>query len=271
MLVFIALNRNLSPDIIMTSISVADYKVIDTSSGRMAQSGGNTLAFLSNNSVLSDLYEERTIFGTPVIISRTPLNTYAHLTNGYIKIVRDLISPLSYQDQLFVPDRLRIKLIGGTCGQLNSILYAWSSSPSVSPASLRWNVLFANTKAQPLNTFIDIDLPDNTFYPSLYLALILVDGGFSASTSIDPSQGRFSFPTNLPYYCLNPAFNIINPNERHMISSQGKNVNNALYTRIVIAFEDMPFLQSDRDYNDIVLSLSSVFLDETHTNDTNIS
>jgi hypothetical protein len=252
------------------TLNIAHYTA-KSNPGIMAQSGGNDFPFLSNDSVLSDLFETRTIFGTPLIINRAPLNSYAHMTNGYVKIVRDLIAPIPGQDQLFVPDRLRIKVIGGVCVQANSILYAWAASPTASPFTLRWQMLFANAKVQPLNTFIDIDLPDNTYYPSLYLALILIDGGFAASTEVDPSQDEYQCPGNLPFYCLNPSFNIINPNERHMISSQGRSQYNGLYTRVVIAFEDMPFMRSDRDYNDVVLSLSSVFLDETHTNDSAIS
>ena len=252
------------------TLNIAHYKVANNS-GKIAQSGGNSLSFKSNTSVLSDLYEAVTIFGTPITINRAPLNSYAHMMSNYIQIVRNTINPVSNQDQLFIPDRLRIKIIGGVCVQSNMILYAWSASPTKSPYELRWQVLFANCNAQPRNTFIDIDLPDSALYPSLYLSLILIDGGFSESSEVDSSQNIYSCPGNLPFYCINPAFNVINPNERHMIASQGINTINGYYSRVVVAFEDLPFLKSDRDYNDVVLSLSSVFFDETHTNDTTIS
>jgi hypothetical protein len=267
----------------MSNLNVADFKVRNISTGQMYQNGRTSLSqqniIQSYNQLNSKLGEGVLIQGTPNSLPSTPdFNSISKLTTNYIQILRDLGTRSGVNDQVFIPDMIRVKICAGTCDDKNMILYAFSNNNQTSSTALRWFVLFANTNAETFCNYVDIPLPDMTLYPSLYMSFILVNGGFAKATISDPYLHIFRMPSsstssNYSYYSINPSKSNADVNIKHMISSNGYNSTTGYMTRVNICFEDLPIgnNKSDRDYNDVVLSVSSVFFDENNINDNPIN
>jgi len=244
------------------------FKVEDLNSGKVLQSGRKSSEFLnkinSHKIFYNNLIERRTIEGTPETIENRPiLNNNSHLGKNFIRIKREVGN--SQDDSVYIPDRLRITLIGGTSAGRNTILYCWLEENEL-PINLRWRVLFANTRAQTRGDFIDIDLPDTNYK---YIGLCIINNGWLEKTVLNTSEKLCSLKklNILDYYTINPSFSRGDKNKSHSINLQSFSNNEGINTRILITFEDWNFEYSDRDYNDVILSLSSVSFDENEIND----
>lgn len=255
------------------SITIKNFKVDNTTSGKMPQTGRRTLTYLetilSSGTFLNDLVERQAIPGTPATISAGNLVGKAHMSTKYIQVIRE--NGYLGIDKVFCSTKLRITKISGTSSAANMICYAWSSDPNILPTALTWNVLFANFNQQTQGDYIDIDLPDSTFYPNLYLSLILINDAWKSRTIVDATQKICSVPGNLDYFCINPNYSKADVGQSHCVNIQAYNVFDGLQDRVCVAFEDWYMAQTDRDYNDVVLAIQDAFLDTNNVNDTSIS
>lgn len=216
-------------------LSIQNFKVKNLTTGNRLQSGRKTTAELNNNllssTYLNNLVNEVAVPGTPTAITGGGLVGKAYMGTGYIKIIRalgDLTENGSNGlNQVYIPDRMRITRVGGVCNTQNSLCYAWSDSPTNTLESLVFNVVMPNVKEQVDGDFFDIDLPDSTLYPSLYLSLILIPNAWLKRTIVDASLMICSIPNNLDYFCINPSFSTgkMDPNISHSINIQGYNSN----------------------------------------------
>lgn len=163
----------------MTShLNIRNFTVTDTTTGAMAQSGRDpsNSAFLSQSTMLNDLSQNVAVTNkTLTNISNYTLATHAHFSRSYIKIIRDYTQDISTADEVFIPDGImRITFLSANATYNSSLVYAFSAFPNTSIADLTWNVAIANTKSQVSGDYFDIQLPDSTYYPSLYVCLLIV-------------------------------------------------------------------------------------------------
>jgi len=255
------------------SITIKNFKVLNTTSGKMQQTGRRKLTFLetilSSKTFLDDLIERFAIAGTPATISGGNLVGKAHMSTKYIEITRT--NGNNGIDKIAVSTKLRITKVSGTSSAANMICYGWTNDPNILPTSIPWNVLFANFNQQTQGDYIDIDLPDSTFYPKLYLALILINDAWKSRTIEDAGQMICSVPGNLDYFCINPNYSNVDVGLSHCVNIQAYNEPNGLQNRICVAFEDWFMAKTDRDYNDVVLAIQDAFLDTDNINDSSIS
>lgn len=255
-------------------LTIKNFKVLDTTTGKMAQSGrtqSSTLNIIKSQEAFYDNLVERTaIPGTPTAITGGGLQTIAHMGTTYLQINRS--NEINNNiDGVFIPDAIRFTKITGQTKAKLAIIYAFANSENVLPENLVYNVLFANTNEQSIGDFVDIPLPDTTFYPNLYLSLILINDAWTYRTVVDPTQKICSIPGDMDYFCINPSYSNKDVNQSHTVNIQGKNSEISIKSRVVYAFEDWYMNKTDRDYNDIVLSVSSVYIDSLNTNDSSLS
>jgi hypothetical protein len=256
------------------SLTIRQFHVEDLTNGGMAFSGRFTSAYLTKISTCSTLIdalsEQTTVTGTPSEIdSEHSLNGSAHMSNGYIEITRNMYADAS-NDNIFVPDRLRIGLIRHSTGAKNAIMYAFSATATTAPASLVFKVLFANCADQTVGDYVDIDLPDNTASPSMYLVLILANDAWTNKTTEDTDLKLCSLPNDGDYFCIRPAGSNADTNSSHSINIQGFNSTYSCSSNITIAFEDWYMATADKDYDDILLLVTSVSSSENEINDTTL-
>ena len=83
------------------------------------------------------------------------------------------------------------------------------------------------------------------------------------------SGNIYNFNTNVKnkIYNNNYIYSTINKNKCHSINIQATNTKENINTRLIIGWEDWPLPDSDLDFNDIILSISSIHFDENATND----
>lgn len=250
------------------SINIQNFKVIN-SNGKMNISGRKTTQQINNikshKQYLNNITEGLAIEGMPNSIERTGLKNNSHLGKN-IKIIRERYS--TENNTIYIPDRLRISYIGGITSGNNSILYSWSNKENINYTDLRWTVLFADCNAQEIGDYWDINLPDTTSYPNLYLNIIMLLNSWSQN-KINISGNIYNFNSSIKkkIYHNNYIYSTINKNKCHSINLQGTNTYDNINNKIIIAWEDWPLPKSDLDYNDIILSISSVFFDENNMND----
>ena len=256
------------------SITIKNFKVLDVTTGKMQQTGRRTISYLetivSSKTFIDSLVEQDTIPGTPDTISGTSLVGKAHMSQKYIKIERTS-NNVNETDHLYISTKLRITKISGVSSAKNVLCYGWCNSLNTTSNNITWNVLFANFNSQTRGDYLDIDLPDSTLYPELYLSLILINKGWDNRTIVDSNFKICSLPGNLFYYSIDPSKSNKDQNQSHSIFIQASNSIYNLKNRICIAFEDWEFKFSDKDYNDVVISLQDAAYDENNTNDSTIN
>jgi hypothetical protein len=255
------------------SLTIKNFKVINTTTGKIQQSGRRQLSYLetvvSSKTFLDNLVEKQLIPGTPSTISSGGLVGNAHMSSKYIKIDRDT-SNINQIDHLYIPTKLRVTKISGNSSAQNMICYGWSSSLSTVSTDITWNVLFSDFNSQDTGDYIDIDLPDQTYYPNLYLALILINDAWKSRTVVNETFKICSVPGNLDYFSIDPSKSNSDISSSHAIIIQANNSIYGIKNRICIAFEDWYMAQTDKDYNDVVIALQDVSYDNNNINDTSI-
>lgn len=239
----------------------------------MAPSGRKSTAhresLVAQNKMRTTLDEAIAIPGTPDAISSGGFVGSGHMSSKYITLVRGTGN--SGTDEVWVPMKLRITLIGRETSAKDMILYAFSTLPTTTPANLTWRVLFADAMQQTVGDYFDIDLPDSTFYPHTYLALLLVNGAWDGRTIEDASKKICSVSGTQSYYCLNQSYSNSDVGDAHAVCIQGYSTQSGTQTCMCIGFEDWAMSTTDKDYNDVVLAICDYFTDDAHTNDTTLS
>ena len=250
------------------AINIVNFK-IKNSNGEMNISGRKTTLQInvikSNYQYISNISEGVSIEGMPDSIERNGLKNNSHLGSN-IEIIRERFS--TNNNSVYIPDKLRISYIGGITSGNNTILYAWSNKQNVNYTDLRWNVLMANCNSQTHGDYWDIDLPDFTFYPKLYFNIIMLLKTWN-NNEVNIKNNIYNFNSSVKnqIYHNNFIYSTINKNKCHSVNLQGTSNTENINTRMIIGWEDWPLPESDLDFNDIILSISSVHYDETVTND----
>ena len=251
------------------TINIKNFKVTDLTSGKMEQSGRKTQEQLnvikSQDKFKTSLVEQQAVPGTPTIISSGPLLNSAHMSTKYINISRE--NGKNSIDSVFIPTIIRIIKLSGYSAVANMICYAFANSPTQLSENLEWNVLFANFNEQTEGDYVDISLPDSTLYPKLYLGLILLNNAWLKKTIVNETQKICSIPSNLKFFCINPSYSNADVGLSHVINIQAYNTYIGYQNRLCVAFEDYYSNVTDRDYNDVVLSIQDRDFDENAIND----
>ena len=188
-------------------LKIKNFKVTNLITGNIQQSGRRELSYLetilSTKKFLDDLIEKSRIQGTPDNIIGGPFFGEAHMSTRYISITRENTNNIL--DAIYCPTKLRITKVSGTTSAQNTICYAWSNSLDTNSTELTWNVLFANCNEQENGDYIDIELPDYTLYPNLYLSIIIINDIWKNKTMINLSDNQFicSIPGNINNFSIN--------------------------------------------------------------------
>ena len=256
------------------SITIKQFKVTDTLTGKVKQSGRRTSSYLetivSMKTFSNNLAERNIVQGTPSTITKEGLSNNAHMSTKYIKIDRLNIDN-NITDHLYVSTKLRITKISGQSSAQNMICYGWVSSLTTTSTNVTWNVLFANFNSHTDGDYIDVELPNSTHYPNLYLALILINDAWRNKTITNETLKICSIQSNLDYFSIDPDKSNADISDSHMIIIQASNSKYGLHNRICIAFEDWYMNKCDKDYNDVVISLQDAQLDQNNINDVSLS
>ena len=115
----------------------------------------------------------------------------------------------------------------------------------------------------------DINLPDQTLIPTVYLAIILLNGAWNSRTIV--SGNTCNIINTLPNFCIDPSKSVSDTGTSHFIHSQGWCSHYGIMARVVIVAEDWYTTNTDNDYNDVLLSVSSRYISDLQINDTSTS
>lgn len=257
----------------MTNITIKNFKVTNLVTGKIQQTGRRKLNYLetilSSKTFINDLVERSAIPGTPASITGGDLVDKAHMSTKYIQILNEYGN--NTLDTIIIPTRIRFTKVSGTSSAKNMLCYGWTSSLDTAVTDITWNVLFANFNEQTQGDYIDIDLPDRTGYPELFLALILINDAWSNKTIVNESLKICSVPGTLDYFCINPDNSKVDEGDSHCVIIPGYSDIYGVKNRISIAFEDWYMTETDKDYNDVVISIQDAFVDDNNVNEIIIS
>lgn len=246
-------------------LTVKNFTVLNTSTGKMAITGNLVYNYVSINNMTGNLINLVAVQGMPTSLDRPGFSDVAHRGLNLIKISNNFVTN---SDEIYAVRFVRIKLVYINCSYKNSILYSFASSETTAVNNLTFNVLFANCHAQSLGDYWDIELPDNTLYPNLFLVLLLVTDGWTRNVTY---SGSVYTITPTMYFGIKSSFSSTDTSSPHTINIKGYNGSNGIVNRIILAFEDLSSANTDWDYNDVILSVSGHFSDENLNNDTSIS
>lgn len=204
------------------------FNVTNTTSGNMQQTGRKTNSELTNivsqSRIITDLVSGTTVPGTPVTITSGPLYGIGQMGFQYIELIKSFEKNTSL-NSLFVPDNIiRITFLGGTTSSTDSIIYAFANSTSQTFASLTFNMAMANTNSQVTGDFFDIQLPDPTAYPSIYLVLAIINGAWTTRIIVSGNQCSIQIGAiGTATYCINPNQSLEDVGLAHFILVNGYN------------------------------------------------
>jgi hypothetical protein len=168
-----------------------------------------------------------------------------------------------------VPDDfVRLTFLGGTTSSTDTIIYAFANSTSQTFASLSFNMAIANTNSQISGDYFDLQLPDPTAYPNIFLVLALINGAWTTRTIVSGNQCRVQIgASGTATYCISPTQSLQDVGIKHFILVSGYNSVYGLNSNIAIGIEDDPIASSNRDYANVKLAVSSRMINESLTND----
>ena len=242
-------------------LNIRNFTVSNTTTGTMAQSGRDSTVYLTQATLISDLSS-----GKPVVnkalqaITDASLNEHAHLSRSYIKVIREYTQDISSADEVFIPDGImRLTFISANAATNSSLLYAFSAFPGTTIDNLQWNVAIANTKAQTAGDYFDIQLPDSTYYPSLYVCFLIVKDAWVLREIVDAGQNICKI-SNISrfHYCIHPQKCYYDKGRSHYVVCNGLDDTTGIKTRITFSVEDDRHgFYCDGNCNDLIFSLSS--------------
>ena len=193
---------------IMTTLSIKNFKVINTTTGQMPITGridNNQLSnILSYKKIINEVIEGILVPGTPDSISAGGLQGISHMSTSYIKIITDFKNN-SLNDEVFIPDNfIRITYVGGITGASNSLIYGFCASNNTPIENINWNVAFAKNTSQTAGDYIDVSFPDMTYYPSdnFYISFILLNSAWDNRIIIRDNVCNIT-NINTPNFCIN--------------------------------------------------------------------
>jgi hypothetical protein len=256
----------------MKYMSYIYFNVTNTTTGNMQQSGRKTNSQLTNivsqSRIITDLVSGNTVPGTPVQITGGPLYGIGQMGFQYIELIKAFQKNTSL-NSLFVPDNiLRLTFLGGTTSSTDSIIYAFANSTSQTFANLTFNMAIANTNSQITGDFFDIQLPDPTAYPNIYLVLAIINGAWTTRTIVSGNQCSIQIGSvGTATYCINPTQSLQDVGLKHFILVNGYNSTLGIHSNIAIGIEDEPIASSNRDYANVKLAFSSRMINDSLTND----
>jgi hypothetical protein len=251
------------------------FNVTNTTTGNMQQSGRKTNSELTNivsqSRIITDLVSGTTVPGTPVTITSGPLYGVGQMGFQYIQLIKTFEKNTSFSS-LFVSDNIiRLTFLGGTTSSTDSIIYAFANSTSQTFASLTFNMAMANTNSQVTGDFFDIQMPDSTSYPNIYLVLALINGAWTTRTIVSGNQCRIQIgAVGTATYCINPTQSLQDVGLKHFILVSGYNTTLGIHSNISIGIEDDPIASSNRDYANVKLAVSSKMINDSLTNDSEL-
>jgi hypothetical protein len=251
------------------------FTVTNTTTGNMQQSSRKTSSELTNivsqSRIITDLISGTTVPGTPVQITGGPLYGIGQMGFQYIELIKAFQKNTSL-NSLFVPDNfVRLTFLGGTTSSTDSVIYAFANSTSQTFASLTFNMAIANTNSQVTGDFFDIQLPDPTAYPNIYLVLALINGAWTTRTIVSGNQCSIQIgAVGTETYCINPTQSLQDVGLAHFILVNGYNSTLGIHSNIAIGIEDDPIASSNRDYANVKLAVSSRMINDSLTNDTEL-
>ena len=249
------------------------FNVTNTTTGNMQQSGRKTNSELTNivsqSTIITDLVSGTTVPGTPVEITGGPLYGIGQMGFQYIQLIKAFQKNTSL-NSLFVPDNIiRITFLGGTTSSTDSVIYAFANSTSQTFSNLTFNMAMANTNSQVTGDFFDIELPDPTSYPNIYLVLALINGAWTTRTIVSGNRCRIEIgAVGTSTYCINPTQSLQDVGLKHFILVCGYNSTLGIHSNIAIGIEDDPIASSNRDYANVKIAVSSRMVNDSLTNDT---
>lgn len=251
------------------SLNINRFKVLNTTNGLMLQNGRNSNlnVIASQNIVINNLTNGTNVPGSPYTISSGDMFNIGHIGLTYIKIINNNVIRLT-ENCIYVPDNyIRVIYLGGITDSTNSLLYGFANSQTQQNISL--NVLIANTNSQTIGDYFDIELPDRTYFPNLYVVLYVLNGAWNNRTIINDNVCSIT-STNCLSYCINPQYSLNDVTLSHFIFVNGTNNILGIPTRLSIGVEDQ-LISEVNDYSQLKLSISSKYIDESYVNDTFIS
>ena len=251
------------------------FNVTNTTTGNMQQSGRKTNSELTNivsqSRIITDLVSGTTVPGTPVTITSGPLYGIGQMGFQYIELIKSFQKNTSL-NSLFVPDNIiRITFLGGTTSSTDSIIYAFANSTSQTFSSLTFNMAMANTNSQVTGDFFDIQMPDSTSYPNIYLVLAIINGAWTTRTIVSGNQCSIQIgAVGTTTYCINPTQSLQDNGLAHFILVNGYNSTLGIHSNIAIGLEDDPIASSNRDYANVKLAVSSRMTNDSLINDSEL-
>ncbi len=242
-------------------LNIRNFTVSDTTTGNIAQSGRDPVIYRTQSTLLNDLSQNTAVVNkTLQAITDASLNEHAHFSRSYIRIIREYTQDISGADEVFIPDGImRITFLSANATYNSSLIYAYSPYPTASIMDLQWNVAIANTQSQITGDYFDIQLPDPTYYPSLYICFLIIKDAWVLREIVNADKKTCKL-TNISrfHYCVHPQKCAYDRNRSHFMTSNGLDRTTGIKTRITFGVED------DRhgyycscDYNDLIFSLSS--------------
>jgi len=251
------------------------FNVTNITTGNMQQTGRKTGSQLTNivsqSRIITDLVSGTTVPGTPYEITGGPLYGIGQMGFQYIELVRTFQK--NYQlNSLFIPDDfVRLTFLGGTTSSTDAIIYAFANSTSQTFGSLTFNMAIANTNSQINGDYFDLQLPDPTAYPNIYLVLALINGAWTTRTIVSGNQCRIQIgAVGTATYCINPSQSLQDVGLKHFILVNGYNSVYGINSNIAIGIEDDPIATSNRDYANVKIAVSSRMINDSLTNDSEL-
>lgn len=147
--------------------------------------------------------------------------------------------------------KLRITVLYNTSFFKNSVFYGFAPNNDTPPDKINWSILYANTTANNIGDYHDVDIYDPDCNQLMYLAFLFVPNGWNNKIVYDADKKICMIPEDV-FYFSNYKLSTVDNEKSHMIISTIDNYN------VVIAFEDEIFSRSDEDYCDLILGLSPV-------------
>lgn len=251
------------------------FNVTNTTTGNMQQTGRKTNSELTNivsqSRIITDLVSGTTVPGTPYEITGGPLYGVGQMGFQYIELVKTFQKNYQLNSLFVADDFVRLTFLGGTTSSTDAIIYAFANSTSQTFANLTFNMAMANTNSQVTGDFFDIQLPDPTAYPNIYLVLAIINGAWTTRTIVSGNQCRIQIgAVGTATYCINPTQSLQDVGLKHFILVNGYNSVYGINPNIAIGIEDDPIASSNRDYANVKIAVSSRSINAGLVNDTEL-
>ena len=129
----------------------------------------------------------------------------------------------------------------------------------------------ANTNSQVTGDFFDIQMPDSTSYPNIYLVLALINGAWTTWTIVSGNRCSIQIgAVGTSTYCINPTQSLQDVGVKHFILVCGYNSTFGVHSNIAIGIEDDPIASSNLDYSNVKIAVSSRMINDSLTNDSEL-